>query len=388
MPTITSRNTLLRSLPKFAVATFAIFALSACGKNDNDSPQQGQMPPPPVVVLEVHSTDVEYKTEYAGRIRGAREVEVRARVGGILEERLYQEGRLVKAGDPLFRIDPIPYQIALKQAEADLANAQANFNQAKREWNRVSGLYQQNAVSERERDRSLSEKELAEARLQLSKAQKASAQLNLDYTQVVAPIAGPTGLETLPEGSLIDPGALLTTIVQQDPVHIRFSLPERDAAIQRAARRSSEQASADKLKSGRLILPDGNAYEQSGEIDFTNATIDTRTGTVSARAIFANSDGQLIPGQFARIQLVLRDFNNVFLLPPAAIGEGSSGPRVFVLGEDNTIASRPVGLGPVIDGKQIITSGIENGDKVIVNGLMHLFEGMTVNPVVQDGGNH
>ena len=383
-----SSNRLLHCLPKLTLVALVAVVLSACGKNDNEAGSPRQMPPPPVVTAEVQSTSIEYKSEYAGRIRGAREVEVRARVGGILEERLYNEGQIVTAGDPLFRIDPIPYQIALKQAEADLANARAHFNQAEREWNRVSGLYQQDAVSERERDRALSDKELAEARLQLSEAQLESAQLNLDYTQVRAPIAGPTGLETLPEGSLIEPGALLTTIVQQDPIHIRFSLPETDAAIQRAAQSSRQNGSDASKKIGQLILPNGNIYDEPGEIDFTNASIDTRTGTVSARAIFPNPNGQIIPGQFARIRVSLRHYDDIFLLPPSAISEGTEGPRVFVIVEDNAIAARTVALGPVIDGKQVITSGLKNGDKVIINGLMNLHDGMTVNPVVQNGGNH
>lgn len=313
---------------------------------------------------------------------------MRARVGGILEERLYSEGQPVNAGDPLFRIDPMPYQIALKQTEAELANAQAQYNQAEREWNRITGLYRQDAVSERERDRALSDKELAAARRQLAEAQKEAAQLNLDYTQVLAPIAGPTGLETLPEGSLIEPGSLLTTIVQQDPIHIRFSLPETDAAIQRAAQRSGQNGHDKSPKMGQLILPDGSIYKEPGEVDFTNASIDTRTGTVSARAIFANPNGHIIPGQFARIRVLLRHYRDIFLLPPVAISEGPKGPRVFVLIENNTIVSRPVALGPIIDGQQVITSGLENGDNIIINGLINLQEGMTVDPVTQDGGNH
>ena len=176
--------------------------------------------------------------------------------------------------------------------------------------------------------------------------------------------------------------------MQQDPVHIRFSLPEKDAAIQRAARRSERNDRQESARVGHLILPDGSIYDVSGEIDFTNATIDTRTGTISARAIFANPDGQIIPGQFAHIRVLLREYEDVFLLPPAAISEGSKSPRVFVIIEDNAIASRPVELGPVINGKQVITSGLKNGDKVIINGLMNLREGMTVNPVIQKGGTH
>lgn len=369
-------------------AAIASLFLSGCGGNgeapQQGGPGQGQMPPPPVTATTIQLQDVDVQAFYAGRIRGMREVEVRARVGGILEERLYEEGQFVEQGSALFRIEREPYEIALQQAEAEIANALANLNQAEREWRRVSGLYEQNAVSERERDRALSDRELAEARMKSVEARRDEAQLNLDYTTVTAPISGPTGLETLSEGSLIDRGALLTTIVQHDPVQVRFSLPERDAATQRAARQAMVDPSGDHRYKVRLIQPDGRAYGRSGIVDFTDSTIDGRTGTVRARAVFANPDGDLIPGQFVRVQLSLQQLKKVFAINPRAVSEGAEGPRVFILHEDDTVEARNVTLGPVVDGRQVVLEGLNDGDKLIVNGHVSLQPGMTVAPEIQD----
>lgn len=361
-----------------------MLGIAGCG-NGNDNQAQQQMPPPPVTATEVQPTSLDYQVNYAGRIRGIREVEVRARVGGILEERLYNEGQVVEKGTPLFRIEQEPYSIALQQAEASLANAQANANQAEREWNRVSSLFDRNAVSERERDRALSTHELAQAQLKLAQAGIAEAQLNLDYTTVVAPVSGPTGLESLSEGSLIDRGTLLTTIVQSDPIQVRFSLPERDALMQRTARRAKTDSDGDHRFEAELILPDGSSYISKGLVDFTNSTIDPRTGSVQARALFDNPDGDLIPGQFVRLRLSLQQFEDIFLIDPAAVSEGNEGRRVFILKSDDTVEARNIRLGPVVDGKQIVLEGLEPGDLLVVNGHVSLQSGMTVNPQVQNG---
>lgn len=368
---------------KSLVLLLPALVLTACGGPEESG--YGEMPPPAVTSVVVEAEDVDFRGNYAGRIRGAREVEVRARVGGIVEERLYTEGERVDRGDVLFQIEMEPYEIALQQAEAEQANAEAEFNQAEREWRRIKRLYDQDAVSERERDRALSNRELAEARIASAVARRAAAQLNLDYTRVLAPISGSTGLESLPEGSLIERGELLTTIVQQDPVHVRFSVPEKEAAIQRAIRRAAGTGGEDRRQEARLRMPDGGVYEVSGVVDFTDSTIDPRTGTVSLRAVFENAEGELTPGQFVRVEIVLRKFENVFRIDPAAVSEGPDGPRVFVVGEENTAEARSVRLGPVIDGKQTVLGGIEEGERLVVNGHVGLQDGVTVAAENPDG---
>ncbi len=367
------------------IAGLSSLLLTACG---GEQPGGGsQTPPPPVTVAEVTPGDIEINREYAARVRAVREVEVRARVGGILEKRMYEEGQYVEHGDLLFTIEAEPYEIALRQAEADLANARANRRQAEREWLRVSGLFDRNAVSERERDNAESTLELAQAQEELSRSRVADAVRNLDYTRVQAPLAGSTGLETLSEGSLIEAGQPLTRLIQQNPVHVRFSLPESDAALHREARRARtrNEESALHRREVRLRLPDGEWYSEPGVLDFTDAAIDARTGTITMRAVFENPEGDLIPGQFVRVRVTLEELTGVFAIEPTAIGEGPEGPRVFILIEDDTVESRNVELGPVVDGRQIILSALEDGERLVVNGHAALQEGMTVSAQTRNG---
>lgn len=357
-----------------AALIIAALALVAC----SDQEQSQQRPAPPVRFMTVEAADVTTEAEYAGRVRGSREVEVRSRVEGILLERLYNEGQMVAAGDELFRVDPERYEIAVQRAEAELTNARASYNQAQREWRRIRELYEQNAVSERDRDQAQSALELAEAGVALARAGLASAQLNLDWTRVTAPISGVTGLETVSEGSLISTGALLTTITQTDPVHVRFSLPERDAVMQQRARRAMRGRGENTEQTARLELPDGREYTTPGRVDFTDATIDPRTGSVSARAVFPNTDGELVPGQFVRIRMTTRSFDQVFSVPREAVTQGADGARLFIVGNDDTVSARLVELGPTSGESRIIISGLENGERVVVSGLNNLRDGMPV----------
>ena len=327
----------------------------------------------PVTVVTVEKTDTAVYGEYAARVRGFREIEVRARVSGILETRLFMEGQRVEEGTALFQIEPAPYQIALRQAEAERSNAQAAYNQAKREWERIGGLFAQDAVSERDRDSALSNYELAAARMESTEALVANAALQLEYTRVPAPISGFTGMEVLSEGSLVDRGTLLTTIVQHDPVQVRFSIPERDA-------RNRSDPDANEIE---VILANGERVP--GMVDFADSTIDPRTGSVRLRAVLDNPDGQLVPGQFVRVRILLARHQDVFAIEPAAVGEGTDGRQVFVLEPDNTVAIRPVRIGPMVDGKQVILAGLESGDQLVVNGHVALRPGMPVVPRNQDG---
>jgi membrane fusion protein (multidrug efflux system) len=357
--------------------------LAACSNNDEAQSSQegpgGQQPPPQVRVETAEPTRVEVKEEYAGRARGAREVEVRARTQGILEERLYNEGELVEEGDALFRIDRAPAAAAVQGAEARLQVARAELSQAQREWNRISSLYDRGAISERDRDSARSTLELARANVAVADAGLSQAQLDLDYTEVTAPVSGATSLEDLPEGSLIQQGTLLTTIVQHDPIHVRFALPENDATIQRRAREAmAASGNGDDTLSAVLITVDGEAYQHEGTVDFTASTLDPRTGTVMARAVFPNKEYHIVPGQFVRVRIQLQTLEGAFTVPESAVGQGPEGARVFVVGEDNKVVSRYITLGPVVDGLQVITEGLQAGDQVVTSGMVALRDGIEV----------
>lgn len=358
-----------------------LLMLTGCSGQDGEGQQAGAggMPPAAVVVQQATLADVTVRQDYAGRARGAREVEVRARISGILEQRLYEEGQMVREGDALFRIDRKPAAAALQRARAQRQVAEADVQQAEREWNRISSLFERNAVSERDRDSAQSALELARASLAVANAGVAQAELDLGYTDVTARISGVTSLEDFPEGSLIDTGTLLTTIVQLDPVHVRFALPENDANIRRAAREGMVRTDQEQNVSARLVLADGSEYDLDGRIDFTASTLDPRTGTVSARAVFPNPEQVIVPGQFVRVRVELQSFDDVITVPERAVTQGQNGPVVYVVDDDSKARVREVELGPVSDGRQILLSGLDEGDRYIVSGLVNLRDGAAVN---------
>lgn len=374
-----------RGIGGVGVLMVLTLGLAACG-GGGQGQQGSETPPPPVSVTKVQTEDVTIREDYAGRVRGAREVSVRARVEGVLEERLYDEGGVVEQGEPLFRIDPQPFKVAFQAARAQLESAQADLNQARREWNRVSSLYEKNAVSERERDNAQSAFELAQAQVAVAEAEVERAELELGYTDVEAPVTGVTSLETQSEGNLVERGTELTHITQLDPVHVRFALPENDAAARRRAREAMQSGdNGEHRSSASLILPDGTVYEQEGTIDFTASTIDPETGTVTARAVFPNEQQRIVPGQFVRIRVKLETLEDVVTVPAKAVSDGQNGGlQVFVVDGENKAHPRSVETGQVVDGRRIITDGLEAGERVMVAGMAGIRQpGMKVK--VDDG---
>lgn len=360
-----------------------ILAVTAGCTGEPQGTAPTQRPPAPVTVIEVAPQTVAVEAEYAGRVRGPREVQVRARVEGVLERRLYDEGQFVDQGEVLFRIDREPNAIALDAAQAEQADARAALTNAEREWHRIRRLHDQHMVSRSDRDRAEAEFKRATARLAAASAAVADARRTLRYTEVTAPIAGATGLEAVPEGTLVERGSLLTTITQHDPVHILFALPEDDAAVQRAAR--AARGANGSPHRARVRLPDGSWYPRDGSVDFTDSTIDQRTGTVTARAVFPNPERALVPGQFVRVRVALDELTDVFVIDETAVGEGPAGPQVFVIDAEQVAHARPVRLGPVVDAGQVILEGLQAGDRLVVNGQVALRDGAPVT-VVPAGG--
>ncbi|MDF2095053.1 efflux RND transporter periplasmic adaptor subunit [Fodinicurvata sp. CAU 1616] len=342
-----------------------------------------------MTVLPVESTSADVYSDYAGRVRASRQVEVRARVDGILEERLYDEGSVVSQGEPLFRIDPKPFEVAVLAAQAERETAQADLRQAESDWQRIARLFDRNAISERERDMSRARLEVAKAALAAADAGLQRAELELGYTQVEAPIAGVTSLEAQSEGTLVSRGTLLTEIVQRNPVHVRFALPESDAALQHTALQAMSNGNGEQYRrEARLLLPDGSEYSRIGEIDFTASTVDPNTGTVLARAVFDNPEGEVAPGQFVRVRMLLHTLDDVIVVPESAVGQGPQGPQVFVVDEEDTARSRIVELGPLVADGRVVLSGLEAGDRVVINGQVALQDGAPVTPeVASDPGD-
>jgi len=331
----------------------------------------------PATVIEVAPRRVPIEVEAVGQVEGSKEVEVRARVGGILLKRSYKEGDLVAAGAIMFKIDPAPFEIALAQARAQLAQELARNDQARREAARLQRLAVEKAISQRESDDAGSNLKLSDATLQAAQAKVKEAELNLSYTTVTAPVSGATGRAARSEGSLVSPGtdSLLTTINQLDPIWVRFSLSESDL----------EKLPQKRLLSGApvevsLTLPDGLRYPGKGRVNFAAMQIDPRLGTQQLRAQFDNPKSQLLPGQFVRVQLVAGYRDKVFLVPQTAVMQAEQGRFVFVLDKDSKVATRPVQTGDWVGEDWIILGGLAAGDRVIVDNLLKLRPGALVSP--------
>jgi membrane fusion protein (multidrug efflux system) len=335
------------------------------------------------MVLQVAPQRVPIAVEAVGQIEGSKEVEVRARVSGILLKRLYREGELVRAGAPMFKIDPAPFEIALAQARAQLEQEQARNEQSRRESARLKQLAEQKAISQKEYDDASSNLKLSNATLQAAQANLRQAELNLSYTEVTAHVSGVSGRAARSEGSLITVGAdsLLTSINQVDPIWVRFSLSESDLAKlpqRRLVRGTQVEVN--------LILPDGTRYPGKGRLNFAATQIDMRLGTQQLRAEFDNAKGQLLPGQFVRAQLVAGQRENVFLVPQTAVMEAEAGYMLFVLDKESKAALRPVQLGDWIGSDWMVLGGLAAGDRVIVDNLLKLRPGAAVSPLAPGEG--
>ena len=336
--------------------------------------QAAEMPPPEVVVESVRVAPLPLVFEYSARTAGFREVQVRAQVSGILQERTYLEGSQVKQGQVMFRIDSRTYQAALARAKGALAQEQARYRQTERDLKRIRELQKKGFASESELDNAISNFEQSKANIQAAEAEVQSKQIDLDYCTVKAPISGITSRETVSEGSLMvagDPNAsLLSNITQLDPLYVNFAAPDSDVESVRAG-----------LQNGSLVLPedgkmhiaiqfgDGSSYPLEGTVDFTDSLVDRNTGTVSVRAVVPNPEQKLLPGQFVRVQVKGVTRSNAITLPERAVAQGPAGTFVYVVDGEGIARMRQVTTGHTANGRWVIESGISAGDKVVVEGL-------------------
>jgi membrane fusion protein (multidrug efflux system) len=348
---------------------FTAAALGACG---DSGPQGGEMPAPEVAVAEATSGNVPRLLEYTGRAAGSKEVEVRARVSGILLERSYEEGSAVREGDLLFRIDPEQYRAAVAQARAELGVAQAQLGEARRSRDRIVPLFEKNATSQRQRDEAVSQFEVAQANVEAARARLRTAELDLGYTDVRAPISGLTSREARSEGSLVTAGSessLLTRIVQTDPVYVEFSLPEAEAA---EVRRASQPLVV------KLMLDGLQVDAVAGRLSFVDTSVEPGSGTVRSRAIFDNADRRIVPGQFVRVRIEGIAEQDAVSVPRRAVMSSAQGSFVWVVGKGDVVELRPIQLGGETGGRALVADGLAGGERVITEGVLKVRPGVQV----------
>jgi len=359
---------LQRPLLRAVLLFSGVIGLSACGgKSDSNAAK-----PVPVTTRTVAVSSAPIVLEAVGRTEGSKEVEIRARVSGIVQKRLYNEGSFVKAGAPLFQIERAPFEIALAQARAAADQTEATNDQARREADRVAGLLASSAVSKRIAEEAATAYRSATASLAAARAAVHEAELNLSYTSVVAPIAGVTGRALHSEGSLVTANtdsSLLTTISQTNPVWVRFALSESE---HESLRRAGDQKSM-----VELVLADGTTYADHGHLNFAGSTVDQSLGTVQLRAEFPNPKLAILPGQFATVRLDAGT-QQVIAVPQTAVLQGTQGRFVWTIGADGKAMQRDVEVGDWVGQDWIIRKGLKDGDTVILDNLMKLNPGVAV----------
>ena len=338
-------------------------------------------PAPEVNVLVINPQDLPLEREYVGQTRGSREVEIRPRVSGIIEKRLYVEGTNVAAGKVLFQIDAKPFAAKYAAADAALARAQAQYRQAERELDRLKPLVEDKLVSRKAMDDAQSNFELADADLKAAAAVAQEARLLLDYTRVTAPIAGITGLAEKMEGALVTAGVdRLTTLTDNNPIDVYFSMSENERLAQQSQLADGRiTAPADKLQV-KVRLADGRLYDRIGQINFNDARIDTSTGTLSMRARLQNDDGLLKSGQFVRVLVTGAVRPGAISVPQKAVLEGAAGKFVYVINKTKdgvtVAAARNIEVGDWVgkdnDRVWLVNSGLNAGDQVIVDNLIKI----------------
>ena len=361
-----------------AVAMIGVLlSLASCGREGDDkaTKKKDAGPPPaiPVTVVTVQPQRVPITLEAVGQAEGSREVEVRARVTGIVEKRLYNEGAPVKAGSVLFVIDRAQYEIAVAQAKAALAQERARQELAVRETERLKTLAGQRAISQREFEESQSSVRQIAAAAEGAQAKLAEAQLNLSYTSVRAPISGITGRALRSEGSLVTANAesaLLTTLTQVDPLWVRFSVAEADFERIRGAEKRTQV---------NIASQDGASAAQGGKLNFTGSTIDAKLGTVQLRAEFPNPGARMLPGQFFKVRILAGE-QEAFLVPQPAVVQTEQARMVWVAAPDVKVSMRPIQTAGWLASDWIVTGGLKAGENVVVDNLIKMRPGVTVKP--------
>jgi len=342
------------------------------------------MPPPEVGVVTVAEQPVALQVELPGRIEALRVAQVRARVNGVVQRRLFREGSSVKAGDVLFQIDPAPYQAALQSAQASLAKARANLTQTTAQAERYKPLAEANAVSKQDYINVVAAREQAEADVSAGKAAVATARINLGYARVTAPISGRIGRALVTEGALVSAAEAtqLALVQQTDIVYVNFTQSASEVLRLRKAMQAGQLRSAGNgAVAVRIVMDDGSALPHPGRL-FSDLTVDSTSGQITLRAEVPNPDGLLLPGQYVRVRLVQAELPGAILIPQQAVTRGSQGDTVLVVGADGKPVPRAVKIGTLQGTNWVVQSGLKPGEQVIAEGFQKMMvPGQPVKPV-------
>lgn len=368
-----------------AVVLLAIGGAAACGRPEAASSAAPAAPPPAeVAVVAVESTSVPLNTELPGRTAPYGIAEVRPQVNGIILKRLFREGSDVRAGTTLYQIDPAPYRVALQSARASLARSEANVKAARLLTERYKGLVEINAVSRQDYDNAVAAQGQAEASIAADNAAIQAAQINLGYTSLSSPISGRIGRSTITPGALVTANqpAPLATVQQLDPIYV--DVTQSSADLLRLRRDLAEgRLKSDKGQAVvRLLLEDGTPYAPAGRLQFSEATVEERTGAVTLRAVFPNPKHELLPGMYVRAVIEAGTAQNVLLVPQKGVTRDPKGnASAMVVTADNKVEVRALEAPRAVGNAWLVTSGLASGDRVIVEGLQKVRPGATVKPV-------
>lgn len=344
--------------------------LSACG----NGAQTGSQEVPEVTALVLEAQTVPYPMEYVGQTAGSREVQVRARVSGILQQKNYVEGSIVQANDLLFTIEPDTYQATYNDAKASLAQAQAAYTQHSLNNARILKLYSEAVVSKMERDNSVAAYEESLAAVNMAKARLDQAAINLGYTEVRAPITGITSKEVVTEGNLVNPteaSGLLTTIVQLDPLYVNFSIPGNEyLQFQQFQVEGRLKVPGPEGYTVEISLSNGQKYKTSGDLTFMDRQVDAPTGGIRARATLSNPKAEILPGQFARVHVSGAFLINCILVPQRAVLKTQQGEMVYVIDDKNVANPRPIQIAMNLGDYYLIENGLKAGERIMVEGIL------------------
>lgn len=347
--------------------------LQAC--EDDKSKSQAKAPAPVKVgVATVTEQTVPLVREFVGNTEAVKTVDVRSKVQGYLAERKFTEGSLVAQGDVLFIVDQRPFEADLEKYKAELAQNQASLNFALKEVQRYEPLYKTGDISQKKMQEIQEQANAAQAAVDASKAEVRSAELNLEYSIIVAPIDGRIGQALIDLGNLVTVGNMvLTTIVQISPIYVYFS-PSESQFLE------IEKYQAQGPVSVTMTLADGKLFDETGTLDFVNNVVDQATGTIKLRAVFPNAQETQRPGEYARVHVQLAERPNTTVMPAKAVGEDEAGHFVLVVGSNDKVEKRSVKLGSTYKDMRVVESGLKAGEKVIVEGLQKASNGETVAP--------